>query len=96
MTVKSDRAGAVLVCKKCLKRADEGKDLKRALKAELKGRGRKDGKRSRLILTNCFGLCPKRAVVMASASTLHRSEFLLVSDHNSIPDAADILLRDQD
>jgi hypothetical protein len=96
MIVKSHRAGAVLVCKKCLKRADDGKSVKRRLKAELKHRTGGNGKRPRTVLTGCFGICPKHAVVMASARTLRRGEFLLVSDRNSISDAADALLRDQD
>jgi hypothetical protein len=96
MIVKSRRAGAVLVCKKCLKRADDGKIVKRRLKAELKHRNGENGKRRRAVLTGCFGICPKHAVVMASGRTLARGEFLLVSDRNSISDAADVLLRDQD
>jgi predicted metal-binding protein len=96
MIVKSRRANLVLICRKCLKRADDGKDVKRGLKAELKARGAKKSQRPRLILTNCFGVCPKRAVVTASAHTLRRGEFLLVSDRSSMSDAADALLEIQD
>jgi hypothetical protein len=96
MIVKSRRANLVLVCRKCLKRAADGKSVKRGLKAELKGRGAKKSQRPRLILTNCFGVCPKRAVVTASAHTLRRGEFLLVSDRSSMSDAADALLEIQD
>jgi len=96
MSVKSRRANLVLVCRKCLKRADDGKGVKRGLKAELKGRGAKKNQRPRLILTNCFGVCPKRAVVTASAHTLRRGEFLLISDRSSISDAAHALLESAD
>ena len=96
MTIRSHRAAAVLVCKKCLKRARDGKSVKRSLKAELKRRSGENGKRGRTVLTSCFGICPKRAVVMASVNTLRRGEFLLVPGRGAISEAADVLLRDQD
>ena len=75
------RPGPVLVCRKCLKRMPDGGKLRRRLKASLKQRsaGQKKG-RARLVLTNCFGICPKGAVVAASPSTLARHEFLLIRD----------------
>jgi hypothetical protein len=45
ITVKSRRANLALVCRKCLKRADDGKSVKRGLKAELKGRCAKESQR---------------------------------------------------
>jgi hypothetical protein len=64
-----------------MKRMTEGGKLKRRLKASLKQRsaGQKKG-RARLVLTNCFGICPKDAVVTASAATFARGEFLLIRD----------------
>ena len=75
------RPGPVLVCRKCLKRMSGGGKLRRRLKAGLKQRsvGQKKG-RARLVLTNCFGICPKNAVVTASAATFARGEFLLIED----------------
>jgi hypothetical protein len=73
------RPGPVLVCRKCLKRMPDGGKLRRRLKTSLKQRsdGPKKG-RARLVLTNCFGICPKNAVVTASAATFARGEFLLI------------------
>lgn len=75
------RPGPVLVCRKCLKRMTDGGKLRRRLKAGLKQRnaGQKKG-RARLVLTNCFGICPKDAAVTASAATFARGEFLLIRD----------------
>jgi hypothetical protein len=93
--VKPRRAGPVLVCKKCLRRAEGGGKLKRRLKSELKRRSSSQKtRRPRLVLANCFGICPKRAVVLASAHTLGRGEFILLSDSagGSIEDAARVLM----
>lgn len=75
------RPGPVLACRKCLKRMANGGKLRRRLKASLKQRnaGRKKG-RARLVLTNCFGICPNGAVVTASAATFARGELLLIRD----------------
>jgi NADH:ubiquinone oxidoreductase subunit E len=75
------RSGPVLVCRKCMKRMAGGGKLRRRLKASLKHHGacQKKG-RARLVLTNCFGICPKDAVVTASAVTLARGELLLIRD----------------
>ena len=73
------RPGPILVCRKCLKRMDDGGKLKSRLKSGLKqhSAGSKKG-RVRLVLASCFGICPKNAVVTASAATLARGEFLLI------------------
>lgn len=85
--VRPRRASPILVCKKCMKRCDDGADIKRELKSELK-RDREDGmKPARIVATGCFGLCPKRAVVMASGDSLARGEYVLVSGDHSVPDA---------
>ena len=75
------RPGPVLVCRKCLKRMAAGGELKRRLKASLKRRsaGRKKA-RARLVVANCFGICPKQAVVTGSAATFARGEFILIQD----------------
>jgi predicted metal-binding protein len=82
-------APPVLLCRKCLSRVDDGKQLKRALKSELKQRSTaQGGKRARLVMTNCLGICPKRAVVATSASSLSRGEYLLLTDQTSAAAAA--------
>jgi hypothetical protein len=75
------RPGPVLVCRKCLKRVSNGGKLRRRLKASLKhhSAGQKK-RRARLVLTNCFGICPKDAVVAASVATFARGEILLIQD----------------
>jgi hypothetical protein len=78
VTIRPRRAKPVLVCRKCLKRSAHGRELKQALKAELKRRSKALAlKRPRLVMTSCFDICPKRAVVVASGTTLNRGEYLL-------------------
>jgi predicted metal-binding protein len=95
-TARLRRATPVLVCKKCLKRAEDGRSLKRALKSELKrGSHARTVRPPRVVLTSCFGICPKRAVVVASEATLHRGEYLLLDDTRQTADAVAILTRPQ-
>ena len=59
----------------------KGAKLKQRLKACLKQHGAGENKkRARLVLTNCFGICPKNAVVTGSAATFARGEFILIQD----------------
>jgi predicted metal-binding protein len=89
VTARLRRAPPVLVCKKCLSRIDDGKALRKALKSELKARSRAQGtKPPRVVLTGCLGICPKRAVVVASAATLQHGEYLLLPDSASSIEAA--------
>jgi len=85
------RASPVLVCKKCLKRSDEGSDIRRAVKRALKRRSYGERKRPRLVAASCFGLCPKRAVVLASALSLSAGEYVLVSHRADVEKAVDML-----
>ncbi|MDR6302786.1 hypothetical protein GGQ85_000466 [Nitrobacter vulgaris] len=41
-----------------------------------------------MVMTGCFGICPKRAVTTASGVTLARNEFLLIADAEQARDAA--------
>lgn len=43
-------------------------------------------------MTSCFGICPKRAVVVASGATLARGECLLLANTSDAEAAAAILL----
>jgi hypothetical protein len=96
VTVKQRRrAGPVLVCRKCLKRIEAGDKLRRRLKLELKRKSSlQNTKRPRLVLANCFGICPKSSVVLASAHTLGHGEFIVLRDsaRSAIEDAADVLI----
>jgi hypothetical protein len=44
------------------------------------------------VMTGCFGICPKRAVVVASGSTLQRGEYLLLPDVDSGAEAVALLV----
>jgi hypothetical protein len=89
---RSRRASPVLVCKKCLKRCSKGARIRRELKRELKQRSVARAKAPRLVSTTCFGLCPKRAVVLASGRSLRQDEYILVSHRRDIQEALESLL----
>ena len=75
------RPPPVLICGKCLSKAGGGKKLKQALKAELKrAAAAQGGKRPKLVTTGYLGICPKRAVVTASAATLVKGEYVQIGD----------------
>ena len=93
VTVRPRRPGPVLICRKCLKRADDGSQLKRALKSELKQLAAQAGdKKPRVVAVGCFGICPKRAVVVASPATLQHGDYLLLADADASAEAAARLL----
>ncbi|MBI5132203.1 MAG: (2Fe-2S) ferredoxin domain-containing protein [Rhodopseudomonas palustris] len=88
------RPSPVLICGKCLSKIDGGKKLKQALKAELKHAAEaRSGKRAKLVITGCLGICPKRAVVTASAATLGRGEYVLLGDGAAAAEALTMLTR---
>jgi hypothetical protein len=88
LVLKTRRADAVFVCAKCLKRGDGGARLKRRLKKQLaRAEVARNSKRPKLVLTGCLGICPKGAVVTASASALGHSEVVLL--YNSKPDSVE-------
>lgn len=89
--IRPRRAAPVLICKKCLKRSDEGREIRRALKSGLKA-ARPDGtKAAKLVMTGCFGLCPKQSVVLASGASLQRQEYVLVESDAQVPRALTLL-----
>ncbi|MGJ4914383.1 hypothetical protein ACQR10_24510 [Bradyrhizobium sp. HKCCYLRH2060] len=91
------RAAPVLVCRKCLKRSDDPKEIRKAIKNALKspdGPGNGAGEKpARIVMTSCFGLCPKRAVVVTGGVRAARGEYVLVSAAKDVPSAL-ALLRD--
>jgi hypothetical protein len=92
VTVRSRRE-PVLVYKKCFKRVSGGSKIKRALKSAAKSlREAQPGRRPRLVMTGCFGICPKRAVVVASGTRLHRGEYSLLADAHQAADAISLLM----
>jgi predicted metal-binding protein len=93
VTARLRRAAPILICKKCLRRVEEGKKIKRSLKSKAKSHGGGQSlKPARVVMTSCFGICPKHAVVVANARTLQRGEYLLVGDSKSAEAAAALLM----
>jgi predicted metal-binding protein len=87
------RPPPVLICGKCLSRIKHGKGLKQALKSELKQQAAARGsKRAKLVTAACLGICPKRAVVTASAVTLRRGEYVLVDGREAAGQAVAVLM----
>ncbi len=97
VTIAPRRSQPIFVCKKCLGRVKDGKALKRGLKSEAKrlSQARKS-KQPRIVLTSCMGICPKRAVVVASVATLQKGQYLLLADADSAANAVAILMPDGD
>jgi hypothetical protein len=62
--VRPRREAPVLVYKKCLKRSPDGVKIRRRLKRELKSAANGTKKTPRLVMTGCFKICPKAAVVL--------------------------------
>jgi predicted metal-binding protein len=93
VTIRPRRATPILVCRKCLSRMADGRKLKGALKKQVK-RLKPEGlvKRPKVVVTSCLGICPKRAVTVASAATLRRGEYLLLSDCEQAADAVKALM----
>ena len=93
ITIRPRRSPPILVCKKCLGRVNDGKQLRKALKSEAKHRGAAQKvKAPRVVLTSCLGICPKRAVVVASGETLASGEYLLLSGVDAAEEAAALLM----
>lgn len=88
---RTRRPSPVLICKKCLKRCHAGHRIRDRLKHQLK-EGRYGKKTSRLVSVNCFGICPKRAVVLASGHSLAKDEYVLVSRRRQVGTALERLL----
>lgn len=93
---KFRRASPILVCKKCLGRIGDGKKLRKALKSDAKARSAAQAvKPPRVVMTSCLGICPKRAVVVASAATMSDGRYLLLSDAEASGEAITALMPDR-
>lgn len=77
--VRPRRASPVFVCRKCLKRSRDPKGIKRALKSETKRHAGDRLKPARVIQTSCFGICPKRAVVVTGGAAAGNGDYVLIS-----------------
>ena len=87
-------SGAILVCAKCARKHEDGKAIRRALKDEAAERlPAATGKRKmKIIKTACLGLCPKNAVVAASAVSLAAGEVVLLRGERDVAAALARLL----
>jgi predicted metal-binding protein len=92
--VRPRRETPILVCKKCMKRSPDGAKIYRRLKRELKSTGNGTKKAPRLVTTGCFKICPKSAVVLASAQTLAQGEYVLVARRGDTEAAMSLLFAD--
>ncbi|RYE38444.1 MAG: (2Fe-2S) ferredoxin domain-containing protein [Hyphomicrobiales bacterium] len=93
MTIRPRRSSPILLCGKCLRRVGKGKRLQDALSSEIKRSCKRSGqKRPKLLVTKCLGICPKHAVVAASAATLVKGEYLLLRDRDDAAEAVSILM----
>ena len=95
VVVHPRRASPVFVCRKCLKRSDDAKGIARALKSELKHSAGDREKPARVIKTSCFGICPKRAVVMTGSAAAGNGDYVLISSGTEVPAALERLQNDQ-
>jgi hypothetical protein len=79
------------MCKKCLARSPDGSAIRHQLKRELKRRGGGTKQAPRLVMTSCFKICPKAAVVLASGQSLTQGKYVLVSRHKDAKAALGLL-----
>ena len=75
------RRETVFVCGKCLKRHDDGKAMRKALKARAKAVD------ARVVRTSCLGVCPKGAVAVVTRESLQAGRAFVLSDTGMV-DAA--------
>ena len=91
---RSKRKTSILICRKCLKRSAEGRQIRREIKRKLKRQPKESVKRAKLLTTGCFGICPKKAVVLASSNSLAKGEYLLVAQRAEAEEALTFLQAD--
>jgi predicted metal-binding protein len=82
-----------LVCKDCRRRKDGPKHLKaKALAKEIKHRTKDSAPRTRVILTTCLKLCPKKATSVAFAGPLAKPRIAAIKSSAQLQDALALLL----
>ena len=87
-------SGAILVCGKCARKHEDGKAIRGALKdAAVRHLAAATGQRKlKIIKTACLGLCPKNAIVAASAASLAACEVVLLRGERDVAGALSRLL----
>jgi len=94
VVVHPRRAPPVFVCRKCLKRSEDAKHITHALKRETKRSAGDRDRPARVIKTSCFGICPKRAVVVTGGVAASKGDYALITSGTDVPAALDRLQRD--
>jgi predicted metal-binding protein len=94
VVVHPRRAPPVFVCRKCLKRSDDAKGIAHALKSETKRSASGRERPTRVIKTSCFGICPKRAVVVTGGAAAGSGDYVLISSGAEVAAALERLQDD--
>jgi predicted metal-binding protein len=91
--VRPAKFGAVyLVCKACGKRSSGPKKLKPKEVAGLVRRASKTGTvRSRVVLTTCLGLCPKKATAVAHVASGTVTRIVAIGERKEVDRAVALL-----
>ena len=89
--VRSDWAGAILVCGKCSRKSDERPALAKRLRKAIGGKGRRA--KLGVVETKCLGICPKRGIVVIDTARPERWQ--IVEPGSSVEDVMVRLARDQ-
>lgn len=80
----------VLICRKCVaKLGPDGKALRKAVKQSLKGGFGRD---VAFVKTDCFSLCPRDGVVLATARKAADRRLLVLQPGAAVADALGYLL----
>ena len=80
----------LLICRKCIKRLGaEGKAVRKTVKHVIDG-GRYHG--AEMVKTDCFGLCPRDGVVLATSRRADDRRLVVVQPTSQLEDAAAYLL----
>ena len=77
-SVRAKRRETVVVCGKCLRRHDDGKSIRKALKARAKSVDAK------MVRASCFGICPKGAMAIATRASMAEGRLLILKDASMV------------
>jgi predicted metal-binding protein len=94
IVAKIKRPSPIFVCAKCVRKADAGQAIRKAIKTEVKRLWR-GTKPPRIVETKCLGICPKRAVAVASAATLREGKLLILQSSQDASEAIAMLVRER-
>jgi hypothetical protein len=82
-----------LVCKDCRRRKDGPKHFKaKALAKEIKHRVKDSAPRTRVVLTTCLKLCPKKATSVAFVSALTKPRIAAIKSRSRLEKTLSLFL----